>query len=201
MSNTPSLTPGSTVRYARLGSGTVMELTTRKFGGEEKDFAVIELPHQDMTVQLPINDDVVRNNLHNVMDEEDLRYLIKHMEVRAEPLPRTWDAREQEGKEVILKGGPEEWITLYSSYSVADGSGVKVASSDKTIVESLRELLSAELCCSAGIPYEEATRQIASAYNDLSSLVDERGAGVTHFAGVKTEIIVRDLASADAITA
>jgi len=188
------LEPGRSVRYAKLGAGRVVETVTRPFAGQDREFAVIFLPHRKMNVQVPIGDPAVSNNLFAVMDEGKLVKILEHMEVQAEVLPRTWDVREQFGHDTIAKGGPQEWANLLGSYAVAHGAGVKIASSDKTLVEQLIDLLAAELFCSidAGrdIAYEQCLQQVKDSYSKVSNDVSERGASATHFEAVGQEELV-----------
>lgn len=173
---------GNTVRYTRLGAGEVVDKVTRKFNGEEREFAVIYLPHKEMTVQVPIGDPVVSASVHEPTSKKDIEYMLKHMEVQSQVLPRTWDIREQEGEEVIGKGDPQDWVNLLGSYAVAHGAGIKVAASDKNIVEQLTELVAAEyLAAGCASDYDEAHKTITGRYFQLSDEIKKRGVSAAHF--------------------
>ncbi len=182
------LNVGQTIRYRKLGAGKVTDVVVREFNGEDRQFAVIEFPHRSMTVQVPIGDPAVSANLAPLESEEDLRYMLKHMEVQAVALPRTWDLREEEAEATIRSGGPQELVNLLGSYAVAAGAGVKVASSDKALVQTLLEMLAGDLfLAQERFDFLDCLEQVRGYYQQVISEVEERGASASHFGAVVTD--------------
>ena len=179
---------GTTIRYRKLGAGRVIEFLVRPFAGEEREFAVIEFPHKSLTIQVPVGDPAVSANLAPLESEDKLRAMLKHMEVQAVALPRTWDLREESAEETLQNGGPQELVNLLGSYAVAAGAGVKVASSDKALVLNLIEMLAADLfLAQEDYGYQECLEQIRGYYQEVVAQVSERGASADHFAAVITD--------------
>lgn len=178
---------GSTVRYASIGSGEVVDNIERKFQGKDRVFAVIFFPHKNMEVQLPIGDPVVNKKIFKVYSKTKLKAELRRFEEIAEALPRTWDVRAQIGDSVISSSDPGQWIQLLASYAYAEGAGVSVAASDADIVRTLKELLSAELCCSdPDLEYEESREYIDKAYSRVVKKISKKSdVSSSHYAGIE----------------
>jgi len=50
---------GENIRYNKIGAGRVIDHVKREFAGQPRVFAVIDFPHRNMEMQLPIGDPVV----------------------------------------------------------------------------------------------------------------------------------------------
>jgi RNA polymerase-interacting CarD/CdnL/TRCF family regulator len=137
---------GESIRYQGLGAGQVVQHQERTFQGELRTFAVIALPHREMTLQLPIGDPVVTRRLSRVLSKTECRRLVTSLKEPGRPLPRNWDQRAESGKAVLKTGGPADWAELLRGYASARKEGMAVAASDAEIVRSAIEMLAAELC-------------------------------------------------------
>jgi len=172
---------GDKLRYKKIGSGTVIDIVSRKFCGQDRQFIVIEFPHRAMKAQLPAGDPKITKNLFPVTERKALEAMIQHMHSQGKLLARTWNIRKEAGEEVISEGGPCEWIELLGSYSVAKGAGVPITASDKTLVENLIDLIAAEFCCASGKNFEESKEIIGLYYEDAAKKISQTDYQAEHF--------------------
>lgn len=176
---------GENIRYNKIGAGTVIDHVKRDFAGQPRVFAVIDFPHKDMSMQLPIGDPIVIDKISPVYSKTKIRKTLLDLKDFAEPLPRTWDVREQIGERALTANDPEEWFSLLASYAYAEGSGVATVASDRDLVRSVKELVSAELACAAKIEYPEAKEEVEEYYQKTVKKVKKIGKKASSYAGVK----------------
>lgn len=158
------LEPGSTVRYKGLGPGRVLKHVKRKFAGSSRVFAVIYFPHSDLEAQIPIGDPSVEERVEPLLAKSTLEKLLRSMPKSGFVLPRTWDAREEIGQEILSDGGPREWMELLASYARAEGAGVSIAASDEEVARSATDMLAAEFACISGESLEWGLEKVEKAY-------------------------------------
>jgi RNA polymerase-interacting CarD/CdnL/TRCF family regulator len=155
---------GESIRYQGLGAGQVIRHEERAFQGQLRIFAVIELPHRAMTVQLPIDDPEVARKLSRVLSKTECRRLVVSLREPGQTLARNWDQRAENGNAVLKRGGPVEWVGLLRAYASARKEGMPVAASDAEIVRTGLEMLAAELCAAAGSSYKDCFEEVQSHY-------------------------------------
>jgi len=107
------------------------------------------------------------------------------LENLAEVLPRTWDVREQIGEQTLASNDPAERFELLASYAYAEGSGVSSVASDRDLVRSLKELISAELACASRIDYQKATEEVNNSYQKSVRRVSKSAKKASSYAAVK----------------
>lgn len=182
---------GDGIRYRGLGAGRVTQILTRKFQGEQAEFAVIFFPHRQMNAQVPIEDEAVKEKLSPLLSQRKLNTLLRQLKPGCElgkTLPRTWDAREEWGRERLVSGGPDDWLEILASYALAESSGVEILASDQDLIDSALELLASELCCLSGgqsqDDYDQSFEEIKDRYKSAAKLLEGVSEGETHFASV-----------------
>ncbi len=175
---------GDNIRYTKIGAGTVISHVERDFQGQARVFAVIDFPHKNMSVQLPIGDPVVKSKIEKVYSKTKILKNMNKLDSLADHLPRTWDVREQIGDSVLESNDPKEWFKLLASYAYAEGSGVSIAASDKDIVRGLKELIAAELACASKISYQESIKEVEDLYQKAVKKIQKRGKQASSFAAV-----------------
>lgn len=177
---------GSVIRYRGLGAARVIEHVTRPFDGQERTFAILSFPHSDLNAQIPIGDQAVNKKIEPLYSKSKLEKLLRTIPTAGEVLPRTWDAREELGREALSEGGPEQWVTLVASYALAEGSGVSVAASDEEMLRKAQELLAAELSCVAGEDFDWGLKKLDAYYQKaMKKAAESRSEPAEHFAAVR----------------
>ena len=178
---------GDAVRYQGMGAGRVVDHVERDFRGETRLMAVIYFPHRQMTAQLPVGDPAIMDRLAPTLNERQIRRYLRSIANSGQILPRTWDKREELGKDVLNKGGPKEWASLLASYSLAASYGVEIAASDLEIVRQIQELFAAELALAADKEFEDSLRLIESSY-DKASVLRNGEIVADHFTAVPLQV-------------
>lgn len=173
------LTIGQKIRYKKLGPGQVIDHQVREFLGQDRQFAVIHFPHREMSVQLPIGDPVVSDNLSPLLANNEFQKLLTSIS-QAQPtitLQRTWEQRRQQGEEIVAAVDPYQLAELLAAYAQAQGAGVSLSAADREMVSAVRELLAAELLLVEQKidNFAAAEEHISAVYHQALALTAERG--------------------------
>lgn len=158
------LAVGHSVRYRGLGAGQVVRHETRTVAGSERVFAVIFMPHRDLSMQVPMADTALAEKISPIESAATLRGLLPVIGEKGKRLQRTWDERERSGRRRLTSGGPQQWAELLRDYATARRDGLPIAASDADIVRDAIDLLAAELACATRTSFEKATQMIDDAY-------------------------------------
>lgn len=158
------LTVGKSVRYRGLGAGQVVRHERREVAGVERAFAVIFMPHRDLSMHVPMDDPKLVIKIDPIASATELKALVPVIGTKGKSLLRTWDERERVGRKRLATGGPTEWAGILRDYATARRDGMPIAASDADIVRDAIELLAAELACASTWTFEKATLTIESAY-------------------------------------
>jgi RNA polymerase-interacting CarD/CdnL/TRCF family regulator len=158
------LAVGKSVRYRGLGAGQVVRHDRREVAGVERVFAVIFMPHRDLSMQVPLTDPKLVDKVAPIESATALRALLPVIGQKGKTLHRTWDERERAGRRRLNTGGPQEWAELLRDYATARREGLPIAASDADIVRDAIDLLAAELACATRWSFEKATSTIDTAY-------------------------------------
>jgi CarD family transcriptional regulator len=158
------LAVGKSVRYRGLGAGQVVRHETREVKGVDRTFAVVFMPHRDLSMQIRIDDDKLDQKVAPIEKATALRQLLTVIGERGRPLQRTWDERERAGRRRLVTGGPTAWAELLRDYATARRDGMPIAASDADIVRDAIEMLAAELACASSWEFRKATATVEAAY-------------------------------------
>lgn len=161
---------GSYLRYEGLGSGEIIDFTERKFQGKLTTFAVIRFPHREMTAQLPLDDERVKLRLHKVVSATKARKLVRSLQEDSDSLPgRRAEERVEGAKDILSKGGPDEWAELLRAYAHSKRLNHAHLAADLELAREAQEMLAAELACATGQDYEKAIEKVKSNYRNAST--------------------------------
>lgn len=161
---------GNCVRYEGLGAGRVADLVQRRFQGKQTTFVVLHFPHQEMTVQLPLDDPRVLQRMHPIISQRKLRTLVRSLATPSEELPaRQAEERLNQAQEVLRHGGPEDWAELLRAYAHSKRLGHAHLASDMALAREAQEMLAAEMVCASGRDFTDCLDEVKAGYRAASS--------------------------------
>jgi RNA polymerase-interacting CarD/CdnL/TRCF family regulator len=180
---------GQKIRYKKLGPGIVIAQEVRKFSGQDRQFAVIDFPHREMTVQLPIGDPIVAENISQLATVGELRDLLSKLD-QPFVLQRNWEQRREQGQQLLSSPDPEGLGQLLATYARAQGAGITISSADRSMIQEAQELLAAELfLLDEGVEsWTEGQEKVIDYYQQAVSRYRSQGWVADNFAALAQQI-------------
>ena len=149
---------GDRVVYPHHGAAEVIRLEKRDFGGEEKDYVVLEMTHGDMTVALPIEkvDDVGMRWPICTEDVEDLFDVLARRDVRE---PANWSRRYKNHQEKLKSGDVYQVAEVVRNLARRDMAR-GLSAGEKTLYNTARTVLVSELSFALDVTEDEASLKV-----------------------------------------
>jgi CarD family transcriptional regulator len=149
---------GDKVVHPHHGPGRIASIERREFMEEPKQYYVIEIPTQGLTLHVPKRKaDTI--GVRPAMAQEQLRRVLEILRSKPEPLPEDYKERQEEIWEKLRTGHP-----LQIAEAVRDliwhERDSHLTKKDTDYLDRGRKLLAAEMALVSDIEVEEASRQI-----------------------------------------
>jgi CarD family transcriptional regulator len=149
---------GDKVVHPHHGPGRIASIEQREFMEEAKQYYVIEIPTQGLTLHVPKRKaDTI--GVRPAMPQKQLRRVLEILRSRPEPLPEDYKERQEEIGEKLKTGHP-----LQIAEAVRDltwhQEGSHLTKKDTDYLDRGRKLLAAEMALVSDTEVDEASKQI-----------------------------------------
>lgn len=149
---------GETVVYPHHGAATIEEITTRKFGGEDKTYLTLRVAQGDLTIQVPAeNVDLV--GVRDVVDEEGYQEVMGVLREEHTEEPSNWSRRFKANQEKIATGDIVRVAEVVRDLSRRD-SLKGLSAGEKRMLSKARQILTSELALARDIDEDAANDKL-----------------------------------------
>lgn len=163
--NRSDLEPGVKVSYAGFGPGEVSEIVEREVLGERKLFAVLEIPHQGMNAQLPLDNAEIIGRLREIVSPElAAKLIVPPRRAGKFKLSSNWTDRRDRVRQMLEGNDPKVWAEIYWAYAVFAATGVLLTVADLDNIDKSNNLLAAECAYALGRDFLELSADLRAAW-------------------------------------
>ena len=110
---------GEKVVYPHHGAGTVVKREEKTVLGEKREYLTIQILHNDMTVQVPA-DNAEKVGLRKVIDEEQVREVLKYLTSGGTQMPKNWNRRFKHNRDKMKTGDIFELAEVVRNLALRD---------------------------------------------------------------------------------
>lgn len=135
---------GKRVSYASFGPGEVIEHRERLHQGVTTTFAVLDLPHQQMQVQIALDDPTAHERLREIVSAKVAKKLLERPSSPPVKFSAVYEERERASRRLLRENDPQAWANLLWSYAAYVAGGGLLAVSDRELISGSIGRLSCE---------------------------------------------------------
>jgi len=161
---------GDNVVYPHHGAGVVAKKETKSLLGEERDYLVIKILHNDMTVQVPC-ENAQMAGLRRVIGPEDVKKVTSVLTDDVSEMPKNWNRRFKHNREKIKTGDVFELAEVVRNLAIREIEK-GLSTGEKQMYTRAKKILASEFMYAL-----EKDEEGAEEY--LDKLLTERFAGAT----------------------
>jgi CarD family transcriptional regulator len=144
---------GEKVVYPHHGAGTVVKKEKREVLGQTREYLVIKILHNDMTVQVPVeNADAV--GLRTVIDEQMVNKVVKALTGGGTVMPKNWNRRFKHNRDKMKTGDIMELAEVVRNLALRDHEK-GLSTGEKQMYVKAKKILASELMYAKGMDEEE----------------------------------------------
>ena len=159
---------GEKVVYPHHGAGTVVKKEKREVLGQTREYLVIKILHNDMTVQVPVeNADTV--GLRTVIDEQMVNKVVKALTGGGTVMPKNWNRRFKHNREKIKTGDVYELAEVVRNLAIRENEK-GLSTGEKQMYTRSKKILASELMYALEMGEDDAE-------DHLDSIIDDAHAG------------------------
>lgn len=162
------LEPGTRVSYAGFGPGEVIEIATRQVAGRDATFAVIEIPHNQMKVQLPLDGEPGHERVRPLISVADAKRLSTLSGLTVKPLSSEWTSRRDRAQECLGANDAHAWAQQLVDYAAFARLGNGLAVSDHDLIDRTISALASECAFALGKEHLPATTELREIWRALA---------------------------------
>lgn len=145
---------GDTVVYPQHGAGRILDLVTQEFQGEQREYFLIRIIHNDMTVQVPV-DGLEKAGIRAVMDDEMVAQVLAVLRDDATHMPVNWNRRVRHNTDKIKTGDILEIADVVRNLAIREHER-GLSTGEKQMFAKVRRILASEIMCVKGMPEDDA---------------------------------------------
>jgi len=145
---------GDKVVYPHHGAGTVVKKEKREVLGEKREYLVIKILHNDMTVNVP-SDNAEAVGLRGVIDEEMVKKVTKALTSGGTAMPKNWNRRFKHNRDKMKTGDIFELAEVVRNLSLRDHEK-GLSTGEKQMFVKAKKILASELMYAKNMDEEEA---------------------------------------------
>ena len=135
---------GETVVYPHHGAAKIIEVRTRKLGGEEKLFLKLQVNQGDLTIEVPAeNCDLV--GVRDVIDQEGLEQVFEVLRAPFTEEPTNWSRRYKANLEKLASGDVIKVSEVVRDLWRRDQEVRSLSAGEKRMLAKARQILVSEL--------------------------------------------------------
>lgn len=160
---------GDKVVYPHHGAGQILDITQRECDGELKEFLTIQINHNCMTVQVPV-DAAERAGVRLVIPESFVQEVLAVLRDDATNMPKNWNRRFKHNREKIKTGDVFEVADVVRNLALREAER-GLSTGEKQMFGRVKKILASELMYAKEIPEEEALRYLESILEEICEQV------------------------------
>jgi len=144
---------GDKVVYPHHGAGTIVSRENRTVLGEEREYLMIRILHNDMTVTVPV-DSAEKVGLRGVIDEETVLLVVKALTGGGTVMPKNWNRRFKHNRDKMKTGDIFELAEVVRNLSLRDHEK-GLSTGEKQMFVKAKKILASELMYAKGMEEDE----------------------------------------------
>ena len=152
---------GDTVVHPEHGAAIIEDLRERDFLGERKQYFVLRMTHQDLTLMVPV-DNTEEVGLREVIDPDEVSDVFAVLAKKDARMPTNWSRRFKNHAEKLKSGDVYEVAEVVRNLSQRD-SEKGVSAGEKRMLAKARQILVSELIFALDVSPEEAEAKLDEA--------------------------------------
>jgi CarD family transcriptional regulator len=134
---------GDKVVYPHHGAGTVVKRETREVLGEKREYLTIKILHNDMTVNVPV-ENAEKVGLRKVIDEVMVEKVLKALQGSGTVMPKNWNRRFKHNRDKMKTGDIFELAEVVRNLSLRDHEK-GLSTGEKQMFVKAKKILASEL--------------------------------------------------------
>ncbi|MEI2701179.1 MAG: CarD family transcriptional regulator [Baekduia sp.] len=135
---------GDNVVYPHHGAGQVLKKELKKlFKGEEREYLMIKILHNDMTVMVPCENAGIAG-LRRVIDEDTVKKVLAVLEDDMSEMPKNWNRRFKHNRDKIKTGDIYELAEVVRNLALREHDK-GLSTGEKQMFTRAKKILASEL--------------------------------------------------------
>ena len=134
---------GDSVVYPHHGAGKVLRKEMKEVLGERREYLMIKILHNDMTVMVPTENAAVAG-LRRVIDEETCKKVIAVLQDECSEMPKNWNRRFKHNRDKIKTGDIYELAEVVRNLAVREAQK-GLSTGEKQMFTRAKKILASEL--------------------------------------------------------
>jgi CarD family transcriptional regulator len=149
---------GDYVVYPHHGAGKVLKREVKEVFGKKREYLIINILHNDMTVMVPA-DDTVRSGLRRVIDDSTMEQVFAVLRSDMSQMPKNWSRRFKYNREKIKTGDVFEIAEVVRNLTIRD-TDKGLSTGEKQMFTRAKKILASELMHTLQRDEQEAERYL-----------------------------------------
>jgi CarD family transcriptional regulator len=149
---------GDYVVYPHHGAGKVLKREVKEVFGKKREYLVINILHNDMTVMVPV-DDTVSSGLRRVIDDSTMEQVFAVLRSDMSQMPKNWSRRFKYNREKIKTGDVFEIAEVVRNLTIRD-TDKGLSTGEKQMFTRAKKILASELMHSLQRDEQESERYL-----------------------------------------
>jgi CarD family transcriptional regulator len=145
---------GDKVVYPHHGAGTVVKKEKREVLGQQREYFIIKILHNDMTVQVPV-DNAEKCGLRRVIDQQMVNKVVKALTGGGTVMPKNWNRRFKHNRDKMKTGDIMELAEVVRNLALRDHEK-GLSTGEKQMYVKAKKILASELMYAKQMDEQEA---------------------------------------------
>ncbi|MDO4383664.1 MAG: CarD family transcriptional regulator [Eubacteriales bacterium] len=151
---------GEKIAYPMYGAGTITAIVEKEVLGEVHQYYDVDLPHNKMTVLVPVENSA-RIGVRSIITKEELKTVYETLGGEADKMPANWNRRYRANME-RLKTGDILDVAAVVRNLVRSNRKKKLSTGEKKLLSTAKQILESELMVTENCTMEEADELVES---------------------------------------
>jgi CarD family transcriptional regulator len=152
---------GDKVVYPHHGAATIEERKMETFAGEEKEYLVLKLAFDNLTLKVPV-DKVETIGLREIINDEEVEEVFAVLRKKEARMPTNWSRRFKNHVEKLKSGDIYQVAEVVRNLSIRD-KDKGLSAGEKRMLVKARLILVSELTFALNVTQEEAEKKLSDA--------------------------------------
>lgn len=161
MEETGMFSVGSKIVHPMHGAGTIQKIEEKKILGEVKQYYILQLPCDDMSVMIPVESEQ-SVGIREIVDESVARQAIEVLKQESTSMDRNWNRRYRENMEK-LKTGDILMVAEVVRNLMRVSRHKSLSAGEAKMLAGARQILISEIILSCRVSGEEAEKLVEDA--------------------------------------
>lgn len=142
-------TIGDKILYPMHGAGVIQEIENRDILGETRQYYIMKLPFDDMSVMIPV-DNSVDIGIRPVISAREVDAVFIVLRAETSQMSGNWNKRQRENLEKLKSGNIMEVAEVVRNL-IRAGRIKRLSTGEKKMLTNAKQILESELILAAGI--------------------------------------------------